>query len=315
MKYPQLAALDSMSGGPVKRFDDVNFSAFVENELKDIIPELYDRLYRELDARQHIPLSTNVNPGAMSWAYDSFDKRGHADFLGANADMMPRADVMKQRTTLPIRTVVTAYGWTLEEIEASRFAGTELDRRKAEAARRSVAEKEHSVLLSGDVPRQIPGFLTNPVTPRVTIPNGSWLTQTNADNILADMNAVVDSIWIGSNKVHKPNTVLLPLPQYRKIQTLRIANTGLSVIEYFMRTNGFIMEVLPLIELSTAGVSGNATMLAYEKSPANLSGIVPLAFQQLDPQLRGFEVVVPCREKIGGTCWFYPLSGAFGDGI
>lgn len=308
-----LKLLDSMvAPRTIQRFDSL--AAFVENELKDVIPQMYDRLFPELDARQHVPISANINPGAMSWAYDSFDKAGQAEFLAAGGTDMPRADVSKERFTFPIKTTVLAYGWTIEEIEASRFAGMQLDRMKAEAARRGQAEKEHDILLNGDLSHNLPGFLTNVRTPFVAVPNGTWASAT-ADDILEDLNFVIDEIWVGSERVHRPNTILLPLAQLRRIQTLRIPDTGKSVIEFFMESNPFIQEILPLTELATAGVSGGARMMAYEKRPDRLTGVVPLPFEQMEPQIQGMEVIVPTRQRIGGCVWYYPLAAAFGDGI
>ncbi len=315
-----LRILDSWGdyGAPVnkKRYDDVTISTFVENELKDIVPQMYDRLFPELDARTHVPMDVQVSPGAMAWAYDSMDKRGRAEFLGANATDMPRADVSKRRLTFPIRTMIISYGWTVEEIEAARFVGTPLDRGKADAARRAIAELEHNTLLNGDTPRNLPGFLTNPATPRIAAPTGGWLAPATPDNILIDMNTIVDQVWILSERVHRPNTIILPLAQFRHLMTTaRSATSDTTIAEFFLRTNGFVRELMSLPELSTASPAGAASMLAYQKDPSILSGVVPLAFQQMDAQVRGFEVLVPAREKIGGTVWFYPMAAAFGDGI
>ena len=297
------------------RYDDVTLSTFVENELKDIVPQMYDRLFPELDARTHIPLGVNINPAAMAWAYDSMDKRGQAEFLGANAKDVPRADVSKKRLTFPIRTMVIGYGWTIEEIEAARFAGQSLDSAKADAARRAIAELEHTVLLLGDVNHNLPGFLTNPATPRIAVATGDWLGAGTADSILADLNSVGDAIWVLSERVHRPNTIILPLFHFRRVMTLRIPDTNITVAAFFLQTNGFVRELMSLPELETLSPTGGPTMFVYQKDPSILSGIVPLAFQQMQPQVEGFEVVVPAREKIGGSVWFYPFAAAFGDGI
>ena len=310
-----LRSIDAYATRKRSRMDDVTLSVFVENELKVIVPQMYDRLFPELDARKHIPIGTNVAAGAMAWAYDSADKRGKAKFLGANATDMPRADVSKKRQTFPIRTIVSSYGWSIEEIEAAKFAGTPLDAMKAEAARRAIAELEHEVLLFGDVSRNLPGFLTNPATPLVVLPNGDWLATATPDEVIADLNALVDQIWIGTDKVHRANTLLLPLPHFRHIQTTRIPDTDIPIVEFFRRSNPEIREILPLTELISSGAGGTPQALAYQKDPGMQSGVIPLAFQQLEAQAHGFEVVVPVRERVGGTVWYYPFSGAFGIGL
>lgn len=311
-----LASLDQWGqyGQAQRRFDDSTLSAFVGEELLDIVPQMYDRLFPELDARDHIPMGTSVSPGAMEWGYNSMDKRGKAEILGANATNMPRADVSKDRKTFPIRTLVIAYGWTIEEIEAARFAGTQLDRGKAEAARRAIAELDNSILLLGDISHNLPGFLNNPATPRLAVPNGSWATAT-ADNILADMNFITDQVWILSERTHRPNTMLLPLAQFRRVHTLRVGDTTQTVAKFFLENNGFVKEIRSLPDLATISPTGGASALVYQKDPGMLSGIVPLEFQQLEAQVWGLEVLVPTRQKSGGTVFFYPLSATFGDGI
>jgi len=299
-----------------RRYDNLSLSAFVENELKQVIPQMYNRLYPELDARRHVPINVQVNPGAMSWSYDSMEHRGKAKILGSNATDMPRADISKKRVTHNIRTQVLGYGWTIEEIEAARMIGMALDRGKAEATRRGQAELEHDLLLLGDASYGLPGFLTHPSTPRIAVPNGSWTTTATPDQILQDMNTVVDQIWILSDRVHRPNTILLPLAQFRHIfTTARSATSDTTIAEFFLRTNGFVGEILSLPELATISPTGGPSMLAYQKTPEVLSGIIPLAFQQMEAQAKGFEVLVPTRQKNGGTVWFYPFAAAFGDGI
>lgn len=301
----------------VRRYDDITISAFVENQLQDIVPQMYDKLFPELDARDHVPTgNTQVSPGAMAWGYDSMDKRGKAEFLGANATDMPRADISRRRLTFPIRTIIIAYGWTVEEIEAARFANVQLERGKADAARRAIAELEHNTLLQGDTSRNLPGFLTNPATPRIAVPTGAWLTTATPDQILVDLNTIVDQVWTLTERVHRPNTIILPLAQFRHLMTTpRSGTSDTTIAEFFLRTNGFVRELMSLPEMSTASATGGAAMLAYQKDPSILSGIVPLEFQQMDAQVHGFEVLIPAREKLGGTVWFYPFAAAFGDGI
>ena len=131
-----------------------------------------------------------------------------------------------------------------------------------------------------------------------------------------DMNTIVDQIWILTERVHRPNTIILPLAQFRHVMTTaRSATSDTTIAEFFLRTNGFVRELMSLPELATASPSGGASMLAYQKDPSVLSGIVPLAYQQMEAQVRGMEVLIPAREKIGGTVWFYPMAAAFGDGI
>ncbi len=311
--YPDLARLDAL-GMPGPRHDDQTLSIFVENELKVIETKMYERMFPELDAREKIPTSSHVNPAAMAWSYDTMDKRGQANFVGASGTDIPRVDVSRQRNTHPIRTIAIAYGWTLEEIEAARMVGMGLDTMKADAARRAIAELDHNILLYGDAQRNLPGFLTNPVTPRISLPTGNWAAAT-PDQIIADLNALPDEMYTATIRVHRPDTMVLPLQFRRIISQTRIPDTGLTIEEFFLRTNRWIKEISDLPELDTAGVSGGPTMVAYQKTPGMLRGVVPMEYSQIPPQVSGFETVVAARSRVGGTAFYYPLSMFFGDGL
>jgi len=316
MDLRELLRLNAFAAGfTQRRFDSP--AAFVQNELTDLIPQLYDKKYPALAAREHIPVSTNVNPGAMSWAYDSFELAGEAEWLSAGGTDIPRADIAKERIVLPVRAVALAFGWTMEEINAANFAGTPLERRKGDAAKRGTAVKEHKVLLYGDVGKRIPGFLTNPSTPVVVVPNGDWLNPaTTADQMLEDLNSVVDQVEQGSEEVHVADTVLMPLSHLRAIQKKpRTTQSDETVLEFFMRTNPSIKEVKHLREMSTAGTGSTPMMMAYQKDPEMVSGVVPMPFTILPPEIRGMSVLINTWERIGGTAFFYELSACKGEGI
>lgn len=235
--------------------------------------------------------------------------------MGAGATDMPRADVSTKRVTNPLRTIAIAYGWTLEELEAAQFAGVNLSGRKAEAARRAIAELENSTLLLGDANHDLPGFYTNPATARISVPNGDWLGAATADEILEDLFTVSDNVWIQSERVHQATTINLPLAHNQRIASLRLPDTNISVKQYFLDNSDFVTEIRSSPELATQSPTGGPTMFAYEKSSDVLSGIVPQEFQQLEAEIKAFQVLVPTRERIGGTVWYYPLGGTFGDGI
>lgn len=315
MRRQRLDILDSFDDSPRKRFDDVSLSVFVENELKQIVPQLYDRLYPELDARVHIPLAVDINPGAMAWAFDSYERRGQSEFISANPSNIPRADVGKKRESFPVHAHALGYGWTVQEIMAARFAGIPLDVRKANAAREGLATTEHQTLLAGDSTLLIPGFYTNPQTPIAVVPNGGWLTGATADQMVDDVNFLIDQPWIGSKRIHTVNTLLLPPAHFRRIQKARLPNTQQTVLGFILDTNPKLREVLPLNELATAGPGGAPRAVAYQKDPTILSGVVPQPFTQLPPQMEGMEVFVPCWASCGGTVWFYPRAALLGDGL
>lgn len=308
-----LGSLLSRSDG--SRMDAAIPVAFVENEISVLTPELFNKEYKDLDAKLHIPMATMVPPATMDWSYDSWEFAGKADFLADSATNFQLAEAGKVRKHFQIQTIKCAYGWTIEEIEFCRQLGSPLDAMRAESCKRALAELENSILLSGDVAHKLPGFLTNDAVPLLNVPNGAWSAGlATPDQVVEDLNAMTDRVFIQSQKRYVADTILLPLREFRRINAMRLPNTGLTVRDFYMQTNPGV-TILPLIEMSTAGASGGARAVCYKKDPNVLRGVMPMSFNQMDPQIQGFNVVVPCRQRLGGCVWFRPLAGVYADGI
>lgn len=312
MSKHDLMRLDAIIPTPEVRHDAP--SAFVKNELTQIVPEMYDVIHEDLDAREHIPVDTSINEGAPAWGYDSMDGAGKAKIIGANVSDIPRVDVSKERFTFPIRSSGAAYGWSFEEIRAAQWLGMPLDRRKAMEAKRAQDELEHEILLNGSPSHNIPGLLTNPAIGRVIVPNGAWTDATAADDMLADMAAPVREVLVRSRKVHRANRLLMDLASYDLAQHKRIPDSSETVLSFFQRTHPGL-EVKPLLEMESAGASGGKALLAYQLDRRNLKGCIPMPFTQHPAETRGMEVVVTTEQRHGGCVVFYPLAFAFGDGI
>lgn len=301
------------SHGVRVRHDADQLSIWSRDKLLEIQTVAYDREYPDFDARVHIPLDLKVSPGAEEWGYDIYDGRGNAEWVGRNSTDVPRVDVGRKREIFGVHPFAAGYGWTIFELATSQFTGSSLDDRRADRAREACAEKEHRALLYGEAGLRIPGFVNNPAVPAVTVPNGNWLFGATAAQIVEDLNYLVDRPWLGTIGKKRANTVLLPLAHFRKTQTLPYIESA-TVFRIFSDMNpGITLGVLN--ELETAGPSGAPRAVVYNKDPKSLSGVVPIPFRQLDPQVRGFEVFVACWQTVGGTVFLEPRTAVYGDGI
>lgn len=293
--------------------DSEPLSVFTQNELTQIMTQAYERKYPKLKARELIPLKPGMNPGAMAWSFDRWDQVGEADFIGGNATDLNRVDVSKERETNPVRMIAIAYGYSVEELLAAQFAGVPLDQRKANAAMRAMMVKENALLLYGDSARQIPGFLTDAKIPQVRLPTGAWTTGTTADNILGDMNLVANTPFVQSNENHEANTMLMSIDDYNLVsQKPRSTTSDTTVLEFFLRTHPTVKDVRPLREMAAVPGIGRAIM-AYERDPENVEGIISLNPQQQAPQMKNLETIVPVLSKQGGAVWYFPFAGAIGQ--
>lgn len=293
-----------------------SLSMFATNELLQVSTTLYNRKYPELDAKDHVPIdNSKVTAGMTSWAFDSFDQAGQAKWIGPNPTDVPRVDIGKTRHVFPVEPFAIMYAYTMQELMSAMALGQSLPTMKADAQRRAAAKFEHDAILFGSTNLHIPGFLTNPAVPIVSVPNGDWLGAATADHIIEDVNFIVDRPWINSSLIEQVNTVLFPAPHMRKLQTTALPNTNGTLLQFLQSTNPQIREWRILRELATAGTNGGPRIVAYNKDPSAVSAVIPMPFTLLDPQPVSFEVQVNGWEQFGGTVFYYPAGAIYGEGM
>jgi hypothetical protein len=125
----------SLLGTSGKRYDSVeDASVFFARELDFVKSHAYDKEYPEFTALGLFPVSNEVDPGAESITYYAYDKTGIAKIISNYATDLPRADVKGEPHTAQVKSVGASYGYSVQEMRASRMAGKNLDSRKADAS-------------------------------------------------------------------------------------------------------------------------------------------------------------------------------------
>lgn len=317
--YNPLSRLDELviGDGYSPRMDDVSPSIFVGNQATQIIQRNYERRFPNLRAKEFIPPADDgISPNLPTWGYEQTETRGKAQWLAHNATDVPRVDTSATQRTHNVRAAWLAAGWDLFQIRAAIEARRPLSERKFSAVRRGLAEFEDDVLLRGDASRNIPGFLTSADVPRFGLPTGNWTSSTTGAAMLADLTALANRVPAQTGEANIATTLGLPLVKWQlAMQTLLNATSTVTVAEFFLKTNGYVTELVSIPALATAGPGGTPTSIAYQKSPENLGYVVPTPYEQLPPQVANLETVVISLLVVGGTAWFQPSSAVFGDGI
>jgi len=120
----------------------------------------------------------------------------------------------------------------------------------------------------------------------------------------------------GSNGVETPNTLLIPITQYTYISTTpRSTVSDTTILEFLLKSNAWITEVIPVYELKGAGAAGVDTMMLYDRSPEKLTLEVPQDVEFMNPQEKALYYEVPVHARTAGVIIYYPKSIAQGDGI
>lgn len=300
---------------------DSGESLFLNRQLDYIKQQTYDIKYAELKARKLIPVSSEADPGAENIFYRQYDQTGLAKIISNYADDLPDADVSGKEYSATVKTLGASYKYNIQEMRAAVYGNVPLEQRRANAARRAIAQKENKIAFFGDTNNNLIGMFNAPNVTSVTIPatgtgsSTTWATKT-ADQILYDMNLVANTVVSVSLGVENPDTMLLPLSQYNYVaSTARSTYSDKTILNYFLENNPYIKQVEWVNELATAGASSAARMYAYRRSPEVLTLEIPSDFEQLELQIKNLIYKVPCIERCAGVLVYYPLALAYGDGI
>lgn len=314
---------------------DADNVAWTSRELLHVRKQVWEAKYPELMGMVFVPPAREPTPiGATHSTYNYTGIAGKARLAGAMPrGIIPRVDVKtEQATPIEIQSIVQSYGWNMEELRNEVYARRPLSAAKAIAARKTIAQEHDEIILLGDGTATyefMRGLFKLPLTGanavnEYTVPNGAdgsplWTRKTGME-IVADLHGLCNRIQSVTNGVEIATHVILPLSMYTTGIQKRIGDgSSMSAIDYFIEqrkklTNGVFQDVLSSIKLETAGATSNTRMVAYDRNPDKVFRDDQIEFEQLPPQISGFDTVVNCQARTAGVINPLTKSIAYGDG-
>lgn len=305
-------------------FDSVeDASIFFARELDYIKSKSYDKIYPEFTALNNFPITHEVPEGAETMTYYSYEKTGMAVIISNYATDLPRADVKGKPTTAMIKSIGDSYGYSIQEMRASRLAGKSLDTRKAESARYAIDRKTNEIAFAGDKEYNLMGMLSTgnniPLYTLATVDGKTAWKDKPAAEILADINGMFAYQSKLTQDVERADTLAIPPAQYIDISTRQIPNTGYTVKKFLLENAPYLKEIISAPELAAGSTAtnpyGSDVAMLYTNSADKFSLEIPMAFYQYSLQNRNLEVIVPCEERVAGIVLYYPLSALLAVGI
>ena len=305
-------------------FDSVeDASIFFARELDYIKSKSYDKIYPEFTALNNFPITHEVPEGAETMTYYSYEKTGMAVIISNYATDLPRADVKGKPTTAMIKSIGDSYGYSIQEMRASRLAGKSLDTRKADSARYAIDRKANEIAFAGDKEHNLMGMLSTgnniPLYTLATVESKTAWKDKSAAEILADINGMFAYQSKLTQDVERADTLAIPPAQYIDISTRQIPNTGYTVKKFLLENAPYLKEIISAPELAAGSVAtnpyGSDVAMLYTNSADKFSLEIPMAFYQYPLQNRNLEVIVPCEERVAGIILYYPLSALIAAGI
>lgn len=289
------------------RFDNLlgqTAGIFFERELVDVRTEVVEEVRPPRNIFEHFAQDTSKDPTRNQYEHRMFDYVGAAQFIGDYADDLPLVDLAGREEVFNMRAFGCAYRYSQDEIELSAKLGRQLDRKRAMAARIVTEEKFNRIGFYGDPAQLLFGWCNYPYIPR-RVSSVQFVAGTNADTMLAELHAVVNSIFGTTNTVGEPNLYLMSPNAYTQVATKRLPDSDTTVLKQFLDTNPMFMggkgKVEPCHELAGAGPEGEDIDIVGTDDPMVGAHVLAREFTQLDPQPRNLAILTNCHAKSGGV--------------
>jgi hypothetical protein len=301
---------------------------FLIEQTTYIEQEVYRIAYPDIIYQQLIPIDSAANEWAKSITYFSLDKVGNADWLDGMATDMRFADINRAKYEQGIEMAGIGYSYNLEELgQAMMIPGLNLSAERAEAAVRAYEEFMDRLAYLGSSSKGWTGLLNNAyVTIATAAPTGTGLStywkDKTADQIIADVQNSLTSVYSGSLTVEMADTVLLPISAMEILANTRVPNTYGNALDYlakynlYTHTTGAPLTVRGLLGLNSAGAGGVGRMIAYRRDPRVLKLHIPMVHRFLPVWQTGpITFAIPGIFRTGAVEIRRPGAMVYVDGI
>lgn len=252
-----------LEGGPRKTHDGRvvdSTGAFLVGELERLDPELHLPLTsvswsRDIPLRDDVTIGDDVSSFSNS-SYASAGGLGTGNGIGNGKAWLGK--ITTQVTGIAVDIGVITHSlrpWAMElkytvlELESAAKLGRPVDAQKWEGIQLKHQMDIDEMVFFGDTPMAEYGLLNSDnrsgadqVTTVQNLPNGaqgspSWFKKT-PDEILADFNTALTTVWQTSAWAVVPTDILLPTDRYGYIATAKVSQAGnVSILKYVEENN------------------------------------------------------------------------------
>jgi hypothetical protein len=305
-----------------------------EQDLRQIEQTLYTPVESELVARRILRVNTNYSKFARAIGYHYYERRGSAKILamGAGAKDVPFVGEDGGEVISKVYDIVSGIRYTMKEIEASQFRGTQtnvpsvrLDMLRVETARRFIAETENRIVLVGDADHKIQGVLNATGITSEDVAQGAfsgtaaqkrqWVNKTPQE-ILKDIRHAKTTAR--QKGLFNPDTLVLPPDQFDMLDQ-PYSNESTMTIRNWLSSQGVnFPKVFSAKELGK-DYNGFATvdcMLVMDSNPTILEIAVTREMELLNPV---YDIVGNSEqavlESLAGAIIRHPKAIYVGKGI
>lgn len=313
--------------GNVHRRDvrtDAGETAAFARELEHVLAKTFEIKVPEAKWRRLFPLNTEVPSGAETFSENTFDMSGEVLFGDPDADNFPLVEVKGTNTAGKLRSILTGYKYSIQDIRASVLMGRPVDQMRARAARRFVERKLDQIMFNGDATYGFTGFAAVGTAVTVTDKGAddTWESTTTtttgglAQDIANDVHKMANQIFIDTKGIWGERlTLVVGTKGFSSLNKPRIiANVPSTAANYLLSTHAWLEGIEYSPRLDTAGASSKERVVLYARDSEVLEAVISQDFEQFAPQARNLHFVIPCHARTGGLLVHEAKAIAYMDG-
>lgn len=294
---------------------------------------------RDIGMREDVSLGDEISSYTLStFASAGNLGQGHGirngkAWIGKSSNQIGGVGVDIGKYPQPLTPWALEVKFTIMELESAARAGRPIDAQKYEALKLKHQMDIDEMAYAGDASINVGGLVNaSSVTNVSNVPNGAlasplWTSKTPGE-ILADVNALITSVWAASAWAVMPAKLGLPPAQFGYISTQTVSSAGnVSILKYLLDNNVLKssgqgeLEIVPMKWLIGAGAGGTLgstgtvdRMICYTKDnkyvryPMTLLQRTPIQYDSIYHKSTYY-----CR--LGVVEWVYPETAGYRDGI
>jgi hypothetical protein len=301
--------------------------AFLIGELERLDQTLHGPLAsvtwsRDIDLREDVSIADETS----SFTNSSFAAAGGASpngksWIGKDASAIAGIALDIGKTANPLTLWGMQIGWTIPELESAQKLGRPVDQQKFAGMQLKHNMDVDEQVYIGDTVLGVTGLVNNAaVTNLSNAVTGNWNTAT-ADQIVADINELLTSVWTASAYAYCPAELRLPPAKFGILVSRKVSDAGnISVLEYVKQNtisnsiNGRPLNIQPLKWLFQRGTANADRMMAYTKEQDKVRfPMVPL--QRTPLEYRDIRQLTTYFGRLGVVEVVYPELIGYRDGI
>lgn len=288
---------------------------------------LYDYTFsRDVMFREDVSIADEQS----SFTNSTFAAAGGASpagksWIGKDATAIAGLALDIGKTMQPLSLWGMELAWTIPELISAQQLGRPVDSQKYEGLQIKWNMDIDEQVYIGDTTIGAVGLLNNTNVDVANVANGAstsplWANKT-ADEILADINAILNRAWANTAYAIVPKKLLLPPLKFGYLVSQKVSNAGnMSILEYVKLNNictaknNVPLDIQPVKWLTGRGSGGVDRMVAYTNEKRFVRfPMVPL--QRTPLEYRGLRQLTTYYGRLGQLEFVYPETVAYADGI